>query len=172
MGTIDVGHGLDAAQDAFEDYERGAFSLAFAELYCQTGADPSPAPEGKHMISAFCQYAPFAAPGGDLGALRGQAATAVIELISRFAPGFENLVEHHEVLLPADIEARIGLTGGQIFQGECSPEQMWDRRLAARTPVEGLYLCGAATHPGGSVIGLNGRNAAMAVLDDRVTSAA
>ena len=72
----------------------------------------------------------------------------------------------YEVLLPADIEARIGLTGGQIFQGECFPDQMWDRRLASRTPAEGFYLCGAATHPGGSVIGLNGRNAAMAVLAD------
>jgi phytoene dehydrogenase-like protein len=172
MGTIDVGKGLDAAQAAFDAYETGELALAFAELYCQTAADPTPAPPGKHMISAFCQYAPFAAPGGDLDALRDRAGRAVIELIARFSPGFEALVEHHEVLLPADIEARIGLTGGQIFQGECFPDQMWDRRLAARTPVQGVYLCGAATHPGGSVIGLNGRNAAVAALADRVPSAA
>ncbi len=170
MGTIDVGHGLDAAQDSFEAYERGELSLAFAELYCQTAADPTPAPAGMHLISAFCQYAPYAASGGDLDRLRRQAGGAVIELIARFAPGFESLVTDHEVLLPADIEARIGLTGGQIFQGECFPEQMWDRRLSARTPLEGLYLCGAATHPGGSVIGLNGRNAAMAALADRSAS--
>ncbi len=167
MGTMDVGEGLEATQAAFEAYEEGEFALAFAELYCQTAADPTPAPEGKHMISAFCQYAPYDPPDGDLDALRKRAAGAVTELIGRFAPGFEGLVEHHEVLLPADIEARIGLTGGQIFQGECFPDQMWDRRLAARTPVDGLYLCGAATHPGGSVIGLNGRNAAMAALADR-----
>jgi phytoene dehydrogenase-like protein len=172
MGTMDVGTGLEATQAAFEAYDRGEFALAYAELYCQTAADPSPAPEGKHLISAFCQYAPYEAPDGDLDALRARAASAVAELIGRFAPGFEALVEHHEVLLPADIEARIGLTGGQIFQGECFPDQMWDRRLAARTPVAGLYLCGAATHPGGSVIGLNGRNAAMAALADRVPSAA
>ena len=171
MGTMDVGFGLDAAQASFEAYERGDFALAFAELYCQTAADPSAAPEGRHMLSAFCQYAPYEAPGGDLDGLRERAAAGVIELIGRFAPGFEETVEHHEVLLPADIEARIGLTGGQIFQGECFPDQMWDRRLAARTPVEGLYLCGAATHPGGSVIGLNGRNAATAVLADRAASA-
>ena len=67
---------------------------------------------------------------------------------------------------PPDIEERIGLTGGNIFQGECFPDQMWERRLSSRTPVDGLYLCGAATHPGGSVIGLNGRNAAMALLED------
>ena len=70
------------------------------------------------------------------------------------------------MLGPPDIEARIGLSGGQIFQGEALPDQMWDRRLDHRTPVEGLYLCGAATHPAGSVIALNGRNAAMAVLED------
>ncbi|HUE58491.1 MAG TPA: hypothetical protein VMO88_02820, partial [Acidimicrobiales bacterium] len=61
---------------------------------------------------------------------------------------------------------RIGLTGGHIFQGECLPDQMWDRRFSPRTPIEGLYLCGAATHPGGSVMAINGRNAAMAVLAD------
>ena len=70
------------------------------------------------------------------------------------------------MLGPPDIEARIGLTGGNIFQGEVTPDQMWEHRLAPRTPVPGLYFCGAATHPGGSVIALNGRNAAMAVLAD------
>jgi len=76
-------------------------------------------------------------------------------------------VEHVQVLGPPDVEAGIGLTGGQIFQGEAMPDQMWDRRLTWRTPIEGFYLCGAATHPAGSVIALNGRNAAMAVLEDR-----
>ena len=66
-----------------------------------------------------------------------------------------------------DIEERVGLTGGHIFQGETMPDQMWDKRLAARTPIPGFYFCGAATHPAGSVIALNGRNAAMAVLEDR-----
>ena len=62
-----------------------------------------------------------------------------------------------DVLGPPDIEERVGLTGGHIFQGECLPDQMWERRFASRTPVVGLYLCGAATHPGGSVIAINGR---------------
>ena len=70
------------------------------------------------------------------------------------------------MLTPADVEERIGLTGGHIFQGEILPDQMWDRRFAARTPVPGLYLCGAATHPGGSVMARNGRNAAQVVLRD------
>ncbi|HEU5169974.1 MAG TPA: hypothetical protein VFU46_05530 [Gemmatimonadales bacterium] len=74
-----------------------------------------------------------------------------------------------EVLGPPDIERRVGLTGGHIFPGEILPPYMWDRwdrRLAARTPMPGVYLCGACTHPGGSVIGINGRNAAMALLAD------
>jgi phytoene dehydrogenase-like protein len=162
-GTVNIGGGIDSSQAAFEACERGEFALGYAEIYCQTAADPTPAPEGKHLLSMFCQYAPY---DGDLKELRRRAAREVFELAERHAPGFTDLIEEHEVLLPADIEARIGLTGGQIFQGECFPEQMWDRRLSARTPVEGLYLCGAATHPGGSVIGLNGRNAAMAVLED------
>ena len=71
-----------------------------------------------------------------------------------------------QVLGPPDIEKKVGLTGGHIFQGECLPPYMWDKRLTARTPMPGFYLCGACTHPGGSVIGVNGRNAAMAVLND------
>jgi phytoene dehydrogenase-like protein len=75
-------------------------------------------------------------------------------------------LEHYEVLGAADIEARVGLTGGHIFQGEVRPDQMWDKRLTPRTEVDGVYLCGAATHPAGSVIATNGYNAAMAVLAD------
>jgi phytoene dehydrogenase-like protein len=76
------------------------------------------------------------------------------------------MLEAYEVLGPPDIEERIGLTGGNIFQGEVTPDQMWEHRLTPRTPIAGFYFCGAATHPGGSVIALNGRNAAMAVLAD------
>ncbi len=165
-GTVNIGHGLDASQAAFEACERGELALGFGEIYSQTSADPTPAPAGKHLLSAFCQYAPYAPADGDLDVLRDRAGRALIDLAERFAPGFEGLISEYEVLLPADIETRIGLTGGQIFQGECFPDQMWDRRLAPRTPIEGFYLCGAATHPGGSVIGLNGRNAAMALLAD------
>jgi phytoene dehydrogenase-like protein len=90
----------------------------------------------------------------------------ILDAIEAYAPDVRDCVEEIEVLGPPEIERRIGLTGGHIFQGQAMPDQMWDRRLEARTPVEGLYLCGAATHPGGSVIALNGRNAAMAVLED------
>jgi phytoene dehydrogenase-like protein len=166
-GTVNCRESLDGAQAAFEAAERGELSVGFTEIYSQTAADPTVAPPGRHVISVFSQYAPADA-GKDAwdSGMRDQAAEQVFGLIERFAPGFRDQVLEHEVLGPPDIEERIGLTGGSIFQGECLPDQMWEHRLAPRTPVEGFYLCGAATHPGGSVIGLNGRNAAMAVLAD------
>jgi phytoene dehydrogenase-like protein len=164
--TIDVTDGLEAAQRAFEACDRGEPAVGFGEIYLQTGYDPSPAPEGFHLLSVFGQYAPYELAEGTWDTRRDEVARQFIDLIERFAPGFEDLLVAHEVLGPPDIEERIGLTGGNIFQGEVTPDQMWEHRFAPRTPVAGLYLCGAATHPGGSVIALNGRNAAQAVLHD------
>jgi phytoene dehydrogenase-like protein len=164
--TIDVTGTMDEAQAAFESCERGEPAVGFGEIYIQTGYDPSPAPEGTQLLSVFGQYAPYEVNGG-WEARREEVARQFIDLIDRFAPGFEDTLIEYEVLSPADIESRIGLTGGNIFQGEVTPDQMWEGRLAARTPVDGLYLCGAATHPAGSVIALNGRNAAAAVLADQ-----
>ena len=101
-----------------------------------------------------------------LGRRRKDVEKQFVDLISRFAPDFGDCIEESEVLGPPDIEQRIGLTGGNIFQGEVTPDQMWEGRLTSRTPVPGLYFCGAATHPAGSVIALNGRNAATALLAD------
>ena len=171
-GTVNCRESLDDAQAAFEAAERGELSVGFTEIYSQTSADPTVAPPGKHVISVFSQYAPADKDVSEWDAgLRERAADQVFALIERYAPGFRDQVLEHEVLGPPDIEERIGLTGGCIFQGECFPDQMWDKRLAPRTPVDGFYLCGAATHPGGSVIGLNGRNAAMALLADEAGAA-
>jgi phytoene dehydrogenase-like protein len=164
--TIDVTGTIDEAQRAFEACERGEPAVEFGEIYIQTGYDPSPAPEGKHLMSVFGQYAPYDLDAGDWDSRRDEVARQFIDLIARFAPDFEDCLAEHDVLGPPDIESRIGLTGGNIFQGEVTPDQMWQGRFPARTPVPGLYLCGAATHPAGSVIALNGRNAAGAVLAD------
>ncbi len=163
--TVDVTYGLDAAQEAADACERGEPRIGFGEIYVQTGYDPTPAPAGYHLLSVFGQYGPYDVKGG-WDARREEVARQFIDLISAFAPGFEDILVHHEVLGPPHIEERVGLTGGNIFQGEVTPDQMWEHRLTPRTPVEGLYLCGAATHPAGSVIALNGRNAAQAVLAD------
>lgn len=166
QATVDVTHGLDAAQDAAEACARGEIAVGFGEIYVQTGYDPTPAPEGYHLLSVFGQYAPYDLAQGDWDSRRDEAAQQFISLIDTFAPGFRDILVHHEVLGPPHIEERVGLTGGNIFQGEVTPDQMWEHRLSSRTPVEGVYLCGAATHPAGSVIALNGRNAAQAVLED------
>jgi phytoene dehydrogenase-like protein len=117
-------------------------------------------------MSAYAQYVPYELAEGEWDSRRGEIGELVLDLIETYAPDVRDCVAEVDVLGPPDIEQRIGLTGGNIFQGEILPNQMWDRRLESRTPVEGLYLCGAATHPAGSVIALNGRNAAMAVLED------
>ena len=163
---ISIQPGLDAAQEGFEACTRGEPGIGFCELYFQTAYDPSVAPDGRHTMSAFCQYAPYELADGDWEGRRDEIGGLILDAIAAYAPDVHECLEHLEVLGPPDIEARIGLTGGSIFQGEAMPDQMWDRRLPWRTPVEGLYMCGAATHPAGSVIALNGRNAAMAVLED------
>jgi phytoene dehydrogenase-like protein len=157
---------IDEAQAAFEACTRGVPSPGFAELYFQSAYDPTVAPVGKHTMSAFVQYAPYALDEGDWDTRRDEIGRKVIDLIGRFSPDIADCVEEIDVLGPPDIERRVGLTGGHIFQGECMPDQMWEGRFASRTAVPGVYLCGAATHPAGSVIALNGRNAAMAVLAD------
>jgi phytoene dehydrogenase-like protein len=156
---------LDDAQQAFEDCTRGIATPGFAELYFQTAYDPSVAPPGKHTMSAFVQYAPYELAVGTWDERRDEIGQQIIALAGRYCD-LDDVVEHIEVLGPPDIEARVGLTDGHIFQGECMPDQMWWRRLQPRSPGGGVYLCGAATHPAGSVIALNGRNAAMVVLDD------
>jgi phytoene dehydrogenase-like protein len=171
FATIDATTGMEDAQRCFEACDRGEPAVGFGEIYLQTGYDPSPAPEGHHLMSVFGQYAPYELAEGTWDSRRDEVARQFVELIERFAPGFGELIVDHEVLGPPDIEERVGLTGGNIFQGEVTPDQMWEHRLAARTPVPGLYFCGAATHPGGSVIALNGRNAAKAVLQDASVAA-
>lgn len=167
IAVVNSTRGADALHESFVAATRGQVSDdLWAELYVHTAFDDTIAPPGRHVLSAFCQYAPYTFAEGTWDERRDDVGDRVTASIERIAPGFGASVIHREVLGPPDIEARIGLTGGHIFQGECRPEWLWDGRIPARTPVPGLYLCGAATHPGGSVIAANGRNAAALVLAD------
>ena len=139
-------------------------SKVWTEIYLQTAYDPSVAPAGKHVMSVFSQYVPHAFASGTWDDHRDAAGQLVLDSISRFCSNLPGAVLASETLGPPDVESRLGLTGGQIFQGECLPGYMWDKRLSYRTPMEGVFLCGACTHPGGSVIGINGRNAAYEAL--------
>ena len=136
------------------------------ELYLQTVFDDSVVPDGLHTLSVFAQYVPHRFREGDWDSRRAEVGKVVVDSIARFCTNLPHVIVGMEVLGPPDIERRVGLTGGHIFQGEILPEHMWDRRLAARTPMPGVFLCGAGTYPGGSVIGINGRNAAMEVLGE------
>ncbi len=136
----------------------------WTEIYIQTAYDPSIAPQGKHAMSVFAQYVPNEFAQGDWNSQRERVGKIVIDSIGRHVTNFPDAVEAIDVLGPPDIQERVGLTGGHIFQGELLPQYMWSNRLTARTPMQGFFLCGAATHPGGSVIAMNGRNAAMEIL--------
>jgi phytoene dehydrogenase-like protein len=138
----------------------------WCELYFQSVHDASVAPQGTHTMSVFAQYVPYALARGTWDERRDEVRKLALGSLARFCSNIDSAVIDAQVLGPPDIEKKVGLTGGHIFQGECLPPYMWSNRLSARTPMSGLYLCGACTHPGGSVIGINGRNAAMAVLKD------
>ena len=138
----------------------------WCELYFQSAHDATVAPAGQHTMSLFAQYVPYTFSRGTWDERREEVRELAVSSIARFCSNISDAVLDAQVMGPPDIERKVGLTGGHIFQGECLPPYMWSNRLSTRTPMQGVYLCGACTHPGGSVIGINGRNAAMAVLKD------
>ncbi len=138
----------------------------WCELYFQSVHDRSVVPAGRHTMSVFAQYVPYRFAQGSWETRREEVRRLALRSLARFCSSIDTAVVDAQVLGPPDIEQKVGLTGGHIFQGECLPPYMWSSRLPARTAMPGFYLCGACTHPGGSVIGINGRNAAMAVLKD------
>jgi phytoene dehydrogenase-like protein len=138
----------------------------WCELYFQSVHDSSVCPPGRHTMSVFAQYVPYKLSHGTWDSRRDEVRRLALRSLGRFCSNIDTAIVDVQVLGPPDIEQKVGLTGGHIFQGECLPPYMGARRLTSRTPMPGVYLCGACTHPGGSVIGINGRNAAMAILRD------
>ncbi len=164
-GQINTPLSKQAWRDGFAAAQRGELpEQLWTELYFQTVHDPAVASDGRQTMSVFAQYVPYTFASGDWDSRREQVKQLAVSSIGRYVSNFPEAIVDVEVLGPPDIERQVGLTGGHIFQGECLPPYMWDRRLGYRTPMPGVFLCGACTHPGGSVIAINGRNAAMAVL--------
>jgi phytoene dehydrogenase-like protein len=154
-------------KDGFAAAQRGELpEHLWCEVYFQSVHDATVAPPGSHTMSIFAQYVPYKFSRGTWDDRRAEVRQLALASLGRFCSNIGTAVLDAQVLGPPDIEQKVGLTGGHIFQGECLPPYMWTNRLSARTPMKGVYLCGACTHPGGSVIGINGRNAAMAVLKD------
>ena len=165
LGQINTPLAKEEWQQAYERARDGELpARLWTELYFQSAHDPNVAPEGRHTMSVFAQYVPYAFAAGDWDSRRAEVGRLALASIGRYCSNLPEAVIDTHVLGPPDIERKVGLTGGHIFHGECLPAYMWDRRLAYRTPMPGLFLCGAGTHPGGSVIAINGRNAAMEIL--------
>ncbi len=164
-GTVEIAPSLDYLHDAFDDAAGGSPSKhPWMELFVASAVDPSLVDGEGHVVSAFTQYVP---PGAlDWDATREVALKNVIDTITAYAPNFGDAIIASEALGPPDLEQRFGLPGGNIFHGEITPDQSFDKRFDYRTPIEGLYLCGSGARPGGCVMGAPGRNAARAVLAD------
>jgi phytoene dehydrogenase-like protein len=123
-------------------------------------------------MSIFVQYVPYRVNGGWTDARREAFGDTVIDTLAEYAPNIRSAILHRQVITPADIERVVGLSEGNIFQGELALEQMFFQRPVAgwaqyRTPIEGFYQCGSGTHPGGGVMGASGRNAALTILKER-----
>jgi phytoene dehydrogenase-like protein len=172
-GTIHVCPDLDYIERAFDDAKYGRPSeRPVLECTIPSVVDPTVAPPGRHLMSIFVQYAPYALRDTTWEAMREPFADRCFALLDEYAPNFSRSVLARQVLAPPDLERVFGLTGGNIFQGAMTPGQLFSLRpvpgwASYRTPVDGLYLCGAAAHPGGGVMGAPGYNAAREILRGR-----
>ena len=171
-GAISYSAAVDDMERAYDDAKYGHWSRRpYIDMIIPTLVDPTMAPPGKHVISCFVQYAPYNLDPslGSWDDNREAFGDAVIDRIAEVAPNIRDIILHRQVLTPLDIERTLGLTEGNIFQGELSLEQLFFNRPVPgyarfKSPIRELWLCGSSTHPGGGIMGANGRIAALEVL--------
>jgi phytoene dehydrogenase-like protein len=169
-GTVHLCPDLDTIERAYDDAKYGRPSARpVLECTLPSAVDPTVAPPGQHLMSMFVQYAPYRLREGNWDELRDSFADRCFDVLNEYAPNFKRSVIARQVLTPLDLERTFALTGGNIFQGAMTLNQLFSFRPVPgfadyRTPIRGLYLCGAAAHPGGGVIGAAGLNAARAIL--------
>lgn len=168
-----IGPTMDYLEDAYSDARSHGYSRRpVVEMLIPSTVDDSLAPPGMHVASLFCQHFPRELPGGaSWDDAREQAADTIVDAVTRFAPNFRAAILARQIHSPLDLERKFGLTGGDIFHGALSLDQLWSNRPLMgyadyRTPVAHLYLCGAGAHPGGGVTGIPGHNAAREILRD------
>ncbi|MGH9662078.1 MAG: phytoene desaturase family protein, partial [Bryobacteraceae bacterium] len=168
--TMHICPSIEYVERAWDDAKYGRPSQRpLIEMTIPTMYDASLAPPGRHILGIFLQYAPYTLRGATWDELREPFADRVLDLIAEYAPNIRSIVVERQVLTPLDLERRFGLTGGNIFHGEMSLDQMFVLRPVAgwaryRTPLPGLYLCGSGAHPGGGVMGAPGYNCAREML--------
>ena len=171
-GAISISPSVEDMERAYDDAKYGQFSARpYIDIVIPTLVDPSMAPPGRHVMSCFVQYAPYNLDPslGTWDDQREAFGDAVVNRIAEFAPDLPSKILHRQVVTPLDIERTTGLTEGNIFQGELSLEQLFFSRPVPgwarfRTPIKDLWLCGSSTHPGGGIMGANGRIAALELL--------
>ncbi|HKZ90487.1 MAG TPA: NAD(P)/FAD-dependent oxidoreductase [Thermoplasmata archaeon] len=171
-GIITIGPDTEYIERAYDDAKYGDFSRRpFIDVCIPSTLDPSVAPPGKHIMSMFVQYAPYTLRKGTWPERREDFGDTVIETLEEYVPNLRKIILHRQVISPWDVEREFGLTGGNIFHGEPTPDQLFFLRPVPgwaqyRTPIKGLYLCGSGTHPGGGIMGAPGHNAAREILKD------
>ena len=172
-GDLHFTNSVERMERAYDDWKAGRWSAdPFLDMMIPTTLDPTMTPPGKHFMSCFVQYCPPKVEGRDwTDADRDAFGETVISQIADYSPGFRDRIIHMEVRTPRELEAEVGLTEGNIFQGELTFDQLLFNRPVPgyaqyRSPVGGLYMCGSSTHPGGGVMGAPGRNAAAEILRD------
>ncbi|MEX0643527.1 MAG: NAD(P)/FAD-dependent oxidoreductase [Pirellulales bacterium] len=171
-GTMHIGPSLEYLERAYDDAKYGRPSEhPILEMTMATSVDRTIAPPGKHLLSIFVQYAPYKLAEGNWDDIKEKFADTCVAELAKYAPNIPRAIEHRQVLSPLDLERVYGITGGNIMQGAMSAHQLFCFRPVAgwadhRTPIRGLYLCGAASHPGGGVLGACGKNAAEEILRD------
>jgi len=169
-GAISISPSMEYMERAYDDAKYGHYSRRpYIDMVIPSLTDPSVAPPGKHVLSCFVQYAPYKLAEGTWDDQREAFGDNVIDTISEYAPNIKKIIVGRQILTPLDLEREFGLTQGNIFQGELSLEQLFFLRPVAgwayyRTPVDNLYMCGSATHPGGGIMGANGRIASQVIL--------
>jgi phytoene dehydrogenase-like protein len=170
--TMHICPSMEYIDRAWADAEQGVPSQSpLLEITIPTAYDDALAPPGKHIMCLFIQYAPYKLKNAQWDTIKDQFADRCIDLLAEYAPNIKAAILHRQVLSPLDMEREYGLTGGNIFHGELSLDQLFFLRPLAgwaqyRTPLRRLYLCGSGTHPGGGVMGAPGYNAAQEVLKD------
>ena len=171
-GAISISPSMEYMERAYDDAKYGHYSRRpYIDMVIPSLTDPSVAPPGKHVLSCFVQYAPYKLAEGTWDDQREDFGDNVIDTISEYAPNIKDIIVGRQILTPLDLEREFGLTQGNIFQGELSLEQLFFLRPVAgwayyRTPVDNLYMCGSATHPGGGIMGANGRIASQVILKE------
>ena len=171
--TMHICPSIEYVERAWDDAKYGRPSNPpLLEMTCPTIYDPALAPAGKHIMGIFLQYAPYTLKDATWDDLREPYGDRILEIINQYAPNMKSIVRERQVLSPLDLERRFGIAGGNIFHGEMSLDQMFVLRPVAgwaryKTPVPGLWMCGAGTHPGGGVMGAPGHNAAREILKGR-----